>query len=56
MFQTMMDDLLQGLPNVFVFANDILIAVFDDLGRNYNATLDKVLKICRKSNLKLNKD
>ena len=34
----------------------ILIAGFDHMGRDYDATLNKVLRICRQANLKLNKD
>ena len=44
------------LPNVFCIADDILIAGFDDLGRDYNEMVDKVLEICRKANLRLHKD
>ena len=56
MFQSNIDKLFQGLPNVFGIADDILIAGFDDMERDHDATLDKVLKICRQVNLKLNKD
>ena len=42
--------------NVFGIANDILITEFDDLVRDYEETVDKVLRICRKSGLKLNKE
>ena len=55
MFQKI-DELLKGMPNVFGLADDILITGFDELGRDYNATLDKVLRICREANMKLNKD
>ena len=47
---------LSGMPNVFGIADDILIAGFHDLGRDHDATIDKVLRICRKVNLKPNKD
>ena len=44
------------LPNMFGFANDILIAGFNNIGRGHNHTIDEVLRICRQANLKLNKD
>ena len=51
-----MDKLLNGQPNVFGIADDILIAGFDNVGRDHDETVDKVLEICRKADLKLNKD
>ena len=56
MFQRKIDELFQGLPTVFGIADNILIAGFDDLERDHDATIDKVLRICRKANLKVNKD
>ena len=56
MFQGKMDELFHGLPNVFVIADDILAAGFNYLRKDHDATLDKVLRLCRKANLKLNKD
>ena len=50
------DELLEGLPNVFGIADHILIAECDNMDRDCNATLNKVLRICRQTNLKLNKD
>ena len=41
---------------MFCIANDILIVGFDDMDRDHNATLDKVLRICRQAKLKLSKD
>ena len=35
------NELFQGLPNMFGIADDILIARFDDMDRDHNATLDK---------------
>ena len=49
------DELFYELPNMFGIADDIFIARSDDMGRDYDATLDKVLRICRQANLKLNK-
>ena len=44
------------MPNVFVIADDILIAGFDEHGREHDEMLEKVLWICRQLNLKLCKD
>ena len=56
MFEGEEDELFKGLPSVFGIAYDILIAGLNDLNRDYDVTLDKVLRICRQPNLKLNKD
>ena len=56
LFQSTIDELFHELPNAFGIANDTLIAGFNELGRDYNETVDKVLKICGKANQKLNKD
>ena len=56
MFQTILDKLFQGLPNVFHIVDDILIAWFNKVGGNHDAAFDIVLRICRQANLKLNKD
>ena len=56
MFQKKLDGLLSGMPNVFTIADDILTAGFDELGRDHDVTLDKVLRICRQANLKLHKN
>ena len=55
-FRKKTDELFHGLPNVFGIADDICIVGFDKVGRNHDATLDKVLRICRQVNLKLNRD
>ena len=55
MFQRKMDELFQGQSNVFGIADNILIAGFDDMGRYHNATLNKMQRVCRWTNLKLNK-
>ena len=41
---------------MFGIVDDILIAEFNDMGRDHDATLDKVLRICNQANVKLNKD
>ena len=56
MFQKKTEEIFNGVPNGFSIADDILIAHFDKHGRDHDATLDKVLRICRKVNLKLHKD
>ena len=56
MFQKNIYELLNEMPNVFSIADDILITGSHELGKDHGATLDKVLGICRKTNLKLNKD
>ena len=56
MFHRKMDKLFQGLPNMFGIAYDISIAGLDELGRDHDATLNKVLKICRQVNVKFSKD
>ena len=56
MFQRKIDELFQGLSNVFGIVYDIIIAGFQDIGRDHDATLNKVLRICRQANSKLNKD
>ena len=42
--------------NVFSIVDDILMAGFDEQGKDHDATLDKVLRLCKQANLKLNKD
>ena len=44
MSQRKIDKMFQGFPNVLGIADGILIAWFNDLGKNLNAKLDKVLK------------
>ena len=40
---------------VFGVSDDILIAGLDEQGRDHDTMLDKVLRICRQENLKLDK-
>ena len=56
MFQKKIVELFSGMQNVFGFADDILIAGFDEQGKDHDETLHKVLQICRQENLKLHKD
>ena len=42
--------------NVFSIADDILIAGFDEQGKDQTFTLEKVFWVCRQENSKLNKD
>ena len=51
-----MDEMFSGMLNVFGIANDILIADFDEHGRDHDEMLYTVLWIFRQSSLKLNKD
>ena len=54
MLQRKIDKLLHELPSVFGIPDDILIAGFDNFGRDHDKIVDKVLEIFRKTNLKLN--
>ena len=56
MFQKKIDKLFNGLPNVFGIVDDIFIVGLDELGRDHNETVDKVLQTCREVNLKFNKE
>ena len=49
-------DVIFTMPNVFHISDDILIAGFDKQSKDHGETLNKVLRICRQANLKLNKD
>ena len=40
---------------MYGIVDDILIAGLNDMGRDHDATLDKVLRICRHANLELNR-
>ena len=43
---TQIDKFFNGIPNAFGIAGDMLTAGFDELGRDCDAILDKVLGIC----------
>ena len=48
-FQRKMNELFHELCNVLGIANDVLIAGFNELGRDHDETVDEVLKHVRKS-------
>ena len=56
MFQKKTGELFHGISNVFGISDDTVIAGFDELGRDHDATLGNVLRIIRLANLKLNRD
>ena len=56
MFQHKIDEIFNGMPNVFGIADDILVVGYEDDGRDHHKTVQKVLQRCREVNLKLNKD
>ena len=56
LFQQKVDEIFNDMPNVFGIADDILVAGYDDEGRDHNKTVWKVLQRCSEVNLKLNKD
>ena len=56
MFLKKIGGLFHGISNVFGIADYILTAGFNELGKDHNSTLDKVLRICRQVNLKLIRD
>ena len=47
MLQKNNDKLLSCMPNVFDIADDISISGFEEQGKDYDETLDKVLWVCR---------
>ena len=46
MFQKKIDELFSGIPNIFSIDYDILIADFDEQGKDHNKTLEKVPWVC----------
>ena len=56
MFQQKINEIFNDMPNVFGIADDILVVGYEDDGRDQNNKVQKVLKRCRKVDLKLNKD
>ena len=55
MFQRKIDELFQGLAKVFGIMDGILIAGFTDMSRDHDASLNKILSICRQANFSLTK-
>ena len=56
MFHRKIYKLFQGLPNLISLVDDILSKGFNNMSRNHDAAVNKVLRICKQANLKLNKD
>ena len=56
MFKRNIDKIFKDLPNVFGITDYILVVGYDRDGKDHDATLQRVLHICRQVNLKLNKD
>ena len=56
MFQKKIDKPFNGMFNVCSILDDILISGFDELGRDHDMTLDKVLRICKQANMKVSRD
>ena len=56
MFQRKTDKILKVPPNVSGIADDIFVVGYNDDGRDHDNTLQRVLLICRKVNLRLHKD
>ena len=51
MFQRKINELFQGMPNVFGIVDNLLTTGFDDIDRDHKATLNMVLRMCRQTNL-----
>ena len=56
MLHKKIDELFNGMPNVLSIADDILIAGFDEQGKDHDETPDKVFQTCRQADLRLDKD
>ena len=56
MFQRKIDKIFKDLPNVFGFADNILVVGYDRDGKDHDDTLQQILQVCQQVNLKLNKD
>ena len=50
------DETFNGLPNVLGIADNALVVGYGDNDRDHDNTMQKVLLICIKVNLKANKD
>ena len=56
MFQHEIAEIFNDIPNVFGITDDILAVGYEDNGKVYDETVQKVLQRCKEVNLKLNKD
>ena len=56
MFQRKLNEIFKELSNVCSIADYALIVVYNNNGPDHDKTLCRVLQICRKGNLKLDKD
>ena len=56
MFHRKIGEIIKDIPNVFATIGDILAEGHDRNGTDHDKTLHRVVQICRKENLKLNKD
>ena len=56
MFQRKYMSFSRGCKMCLVLGMTSSLQGFDNMGRDHDATLDNVLRICKQSNLKLNKD
>jgi hypothetical protein len=54
MFQKKIDDMFRHEKHAFGIADDILIVGFKEDGSDHDAAVRRVLKICKKENLRLN--
>ena len=50
------DEIFKDMPNVFGIADDVLVAGYEDDGRDHDKTVQRLLQRCKLVNLKLNKD
>ena len=55
MFQHKIDEIFNVIPNVFGIVDDILVAHYDDNGREHDETVCMVLQRFSEVNLKINK-
>ena len=55
MFQWKIDEIFNGMPNVFGTADNNLVVGYKNDGRDHDKTVQKVLQRSREVNLKLNK-
>ena len=56
MFQCKIDEIFNGIPNVFGIADDILVVEYDKDRTDHDEAVYKVLRWCQDVNLKLNKE